>query len=86
MQGERLSRETGMGTLVAFNGRDLLLDLEIPLTALEEVQLRLPNEGDDSIAYARVMGVDEQQRYHVTLTSSIGKMRSLLDHYREKSP
>lgn len=86
LQGERLSQNVGTGMLVAFNGRDLLIELDLSLSALEEVQLRLPEVGDDSIAYARVMGMDEHQRYHVTLTSSIGKMRSLLDQYREKSP
>ncbi|WP_372797112.1 adenylate/guanylate cyclase domain-containing protein [Litorivivens sp.] len=86
LQGERLSQNVGTGLLVAFNGRDLLIELDLTLCALEEVQLCLPSVGEESIAYARVMGMDEQQRYHVTLTSSIGKMRSLLDQYREKSP
>ncbi len=86
LQGERLAQNAGTGVLVAFNGRDLLIELDLSLSALEEVQLRLPEVGDESIAYARVMGMDEHQRYHVTLTSSIGKMRSLLDQYREKSP
>lgn len=79
MQGERLSQSVGVGYVIALNGRELLLELDLSLSALEEVQLMLPDEGEDSLAYARVMGVDEASRYHVTLTSSVGRLRNLLE-------
>ncbi len=78
MQGERLSQSAGVGAVVACCERDLLVDVEFALSALEEVQLMLPDEGDESIAYARVTGVDGDKRYHMTLTSGVGKMSSLL--------
>lgn len=86
LQGERLSQSKAEGLLVAFNGRDLLVELDLGLSALEEVQLMLPDAGEESIAYARVMGMDEHKRYHLTLSSRVGKMRTLLDQHWEKAP
>lgn len=85
MQGERLSQSSGVGRIVACSGRHLLVEVEFALSALEEVQLMLPEVGDESIAYARVTGLDDDKRYHMTLTSSVGKMSGLLDQRLMKS-
>lgn len=86
MQGERLSQSTGLGRVLACCARDLLVEVDFALSALEEVQLMLPEVGDESIAYARVTGTDSDTRYHMTLTSSVGKMSSLLEQRLTKAP
>jgi len=86
MQGERLSQSAGVGRVVACCGRHLLVEVEFALSSLEEVQLMLPDVGDESIAYARVTGVDGERRYHMALTSGVGKMSSLLDQRPVKTP
>ena len=85
MQGERLSQSAGVGRVVARCGRHLLVEVEFALSSLEEVQLKIPDVGDESIGYARVTGVDDDGRYHMMLTSGVGKMSSLLDQRAVKS-
>lgn len=85
LQGERLSQSHGIGQLIAVCQRDLIVEIDLSLSALEEVQLMLPEVGESSIAYARVTGQDGEHRYHMTLTSSVGKLSGLLEQFRAQS-